>query len=48
MPQFADDPARFQTYVEVVTKETDELLRRFTKAGTIAFPMHTHLVTAVT
>ena len=48
MPQFADDPARFHAYVEVVTKETEPLLRRFTKAGTIAFPMHTHLVAAVT
>jgi SAM-dependent methyltransferase len=46
MPQFAENPARFRAYVEAVTQETEALLRRFTNAGTISFPLYTHVVTA--
>lgn len=46
MPEFAEDPGKFDAYVELIEQETEALRAEHTKDGKISFPMQTHLVKA--
>ena len=46
VPEFAENPAAFDDFVERVTRDSRELLSRYRRGESIEFRMHTHLLTA--
>lgn len=46
MPQIANDPDAFRRFTDAVVRETDDIVKRYTRDGRARFPMRSLLVTA--
>jgi len=46
IPQFVENPAAFEVYVEKVKEELHPLLEQYQVGEELIFPMHAHIVTA--
>jgi SAM-dependent methyltransferase len=46
MPQIANDPAAFRRFADAVVRDTDEIVKRYTRDGRACFTMQTLIATA--